>query len=459
MNRTVVANEDETLVTLQRALAQAEARCSEVIAERDQALKDLALRDRAINATTSGITIIDVSQPGRPIIYMNEAVARRMGYDPSELIGRDVFSLFTYAEPQILEQARNAIASGEEARLEVRTRRRDGTEYWVGMFMGPIRDSFGWVTHYIAISADITARLEAERKRQELQDQLAHEMQERERMALELKLSQKLESVGRLAAGIAHEINTPIQYVSDSAHFLRDAVDGMEKLLATYYRHIHSMSHSGQGAAVLARVQEAEAAADIEFIREEIPRAFDRMLDGVERVTKIVRAMKEFAHPDGEEQSPADINHALETTLMVAHNEYKYVAEVTTHFGELPPVKCNIGELNQVFLNIIVNAAHAIASAGREQGRICITTALAGDHVDICFEDNGCGIAQEHIDKIYDPFFTTKEVGKGTGQGLAISRSIVVDHHGGTIEVNSTVGEGTRFKLQLPVAGRIQENK
>lgn len=459
MTQTLHANDQDELTALRRSLADAEARASKAVTERDLALTDLALRDRAINATSSGITIIDVSQPGRPIIYMNDAVAKRMGYETSELLGRDVFSLFQDADPQILQQIKDTIARGEEARVEVRSKRKDGTEYWVGMFLGPIRDAFGWVTHYIGVSADITARLDAERKRKELQDQLAHEMQERERMALELKLSQKLESVGRLAAGIAHEINTPIQYVSDSAHFLRDAVKDLEKLLSVYYQMIHSLSQSGQGAEALAKVRETEAALDLEFMREEMPRAFDRLLDGVERVTKIVRAMKEFAHPDGEEQSPADLNHALETTLMVAHNEYKYVASVTTHFGELPPVKCNVGELNQVFLNIIVNAAHAIASAGREVGLIEISTALAGDHVEITFQDNGCGIAQEHIDKIYDPFFTTKEVGKGTGQGLAISRSIVVDHHGGMIEVNSTVGEGTRFKLRLPVAGRIAENK
>ncbi len=439
---------------LHRTEVGIEAQLAAVTAERDRALADLAIRDRAINATTSGITIIDVLKPGQPIIYVNEAVARRTGYAAEELLGRDGFSLFKDAKPAVVVQVREAMAAGAEARVEVRAHRKDGTEYWVGMFLGPVRDSGGRITHYIAVSADITARLEAERKRQELQRQLDHQMQERERMALELKLSQKLESVGRLAAGIAHEINTPIQYVSDSAHFLRSAVADLDQLLAVYHQQIHSLTHSGQGANVLAQIRAAESAADLEFMRKEMPRAFDRLLEGVERVTRIVRAMKEFAHPDDEEHSPADLNHALETTLMVAHNEYKYVAAVSTQFGEIPPVKCNIGELNQVFLNIIVNAAHAIAEARRESGLIRITTAPDGAYVQIAFEDNGCGIPQEHIDKIYDPFFTTKEVGKGTGQGLAISRSIVVDRHGGTIEVNSTVGEGTRFKVRLPVAGR-----
>ncbi len=436
---------------------QLAARLASVLQERDRALADLALRDRAINATASGITIIDVLQPGQPIIHVNDAVARRTGYEVSELLGRDGTFLFEDADPQAVAEVRAAMARGAEARVEVRALRKDGSEYWAGMFLGPVRDGAGCVTHYIAVSADITARLEADNKRAELQRKLAYEMQERERMALELKLSQKLESVGRLAAGIAHEINTPIQFVSDSAHFLRSAVEDMDKLLGIYYGQIHSISHSDLGAQALAEVRAAESATDLAFIREEMPRAFDRLLEGVERVTRIVRAMKDFAHPDAEEQSPADINRALETTLMVAHNEYKYVAEVEEQFAEIPLVKCNIGELNQVFLNLIVNAAHAISGAQRETGRITVRTSVQDDDVEVIFEDNGCGIAQENIDKIYDPFFTTKEVGKGTGQGLAISRSIVVDRHGGTIEVNSTVGEGTRFTLRLPVAGRSVE--
>jgi signal transduction histidine kinase len=173
-------------------------------------------------------------------------------------------------------------------------------------------------------------------------------------------------------------------------------------------------------------------------------------------VTNIVKAMKEFAHPDTNEQSPADLNHAIEMTLLVASNEYKYLAKVNTEFAELPAVVCNIGELNQVFLNLIVNAAHAIHDAGRDSstGEIAISTAVEGDSVVIRVRDNGCGIPADNLSKLYDPFFTTKEVGRGTGQGLAITHSIVVDKHGGQIGVNSSAGKGTEFTLQLPIAGR-----
>jgi signal transduction histidine kinase len=166
--------------------------------------------------------------------------------------------------------------------------------------------------------------------------------------------------------------------------------------------------------------------------------------------------MKEFAHHDEVEQNPADINHAIETTLTVARNEYKYVAVIERQLGELPEVLCNIGELNQVFLNLIVNAAHAIAAADKDAsaGRIAISTAVSGPAVVITLEDNGCGIPEQNLERIFDPFFTTKEVGRGTGQGLAIARSIIVEKHAGSIDVQSTVGIGTRFTVTLPVAGR-----
>jgi signal transduction histidine kinase len=194
---------------------------------------------------------------------------------------------------------------------------------------------------------------------------------------------------------------------------------------------------------------------DMDFVRSEMPRAFSRTFDGVERVATIVKAMKEFAHPDAEEQNLADLNHAIETTLLVASNEYKYLAKVHTSFAELPGVICNIGEINQVILNLVVNAAHAIHDAGRdvETGEIHISTALEEDSAVIRIRDNGCGIPEEHLSKVYDPFFTTKEVGRGTGQGLSIAHSIL-DKHCGSIDVTSHVGTGTEFVLSIPIAGR-----
>ena len=275
-----------------------------------------------------------------------------------------------------------------------------------------------------------TASLEASN------EQLRKEMRLREAAEMELGLAQKLEAVGRLAAGIAHEINTPIQYITDSVSFLGDAFDELLTAIAA-----NDFMH------------DPEQPVDIKFLRDEVPRAIERTIEGTERVATIVRAMKEFSHPDASEKMPADLNRALQNTLMIARNEYKYVASVDLRCGNLPDVMCNVGELSQVFLNLIVNSAHALADAGRdtETGKITIQTRVAEEWAEFSFEDNGCGIPPELIDKIYDPFFTTKEVGRGTGQGLAIARSIVVDKHGGRINVRSTPGEGTCFIVRLPL--------
>jgi len=294
--------------------------------------------------------------------------------------------------------------------------------------MGPVRDESGRVTHFVSVGSDITQKLEDEQNRRELQERLIAEMKERERMALELRLAQKLEAVGQLAAGIAHEINTPVQYVGDSVLFLQSAMADMERLLETYRTTLAALP--GGSALIAARqsLRDAEQAIDLAFLQEEVPKAFSRTLDGVSRVASIVRAMKEFAHPDAHEQSAAELNHALETTLTVACNEYKYVARIERRFAEIPDVTCNIGELNQVFLSLIVNAAHAIQETGQDgsTGLIGIATAADDENANVCITDNGCCLPQKNLERIFDPFFTTKTVGKGTGQGLSIPRSIVV---------------------------------
>jgi two-component system NtrC family sensor kinase len=429
------------IATLRRALAAESA-------ARAQLQRELDVRNCALDAASSHFMILDMAQPGAPIVFVNRAVARDHGYEREELLGESASLLIDAASNRERELIDAAIRQGRDIRTELRGRRKDGTTFWLGIFLAPVRNGAGDITHYVAVGADITARLaEAENKRL-LQERLVAEMRERERMGTELQLAQKLESVGRLAAGIAHEINTPIQYVGDSVHFVESAAGDLRALLEAYR------------AAAPVPLTAAENAADLQFLRAEVPRAFERMRDGIGRVAEIVRALREFAHPDSDEQSAADINHALETTLTVTRNEYKFVANVKTHFAELPPVVCGIGQLNQVFLNLIVNAAHAIDQAGKSAetgGVITVSTQALRDVVEVCIADNGCGIPAENQDKIFDPFFTTKAVGKGTGQGLAIARSIVVDKHRGDIDVQSVVGEGTRFRIRLPIDGRVAD--
>jgi PAS domain S-box-containing protein len=439
-------------------LSLLEAEAAVLRTANDELRQQLALRDQALDATSIFFVITRIASPQPLIVYCNKVVADQHGFLAEELIGKPIGVLrqWTGSNTRYVEGVKAALIAGKSFHWEDEVLRRDGTSYWLGVTIRPLFDADGRLTHSVAVGADITAKREELQKKQALQHQLVEEMRERERMVIELQLAQKLESVGRLAAGIAHEINTPIQYVGDSVHFLRSAYNDLNQVLDICRQAVDDLPPGADHAASKLALAEAAARHDLEFLRTEIPKAFERTFDGVERVTNIVKAMKEFAHPDEKEHNPADLNHALQTTLLVASNEYKYLAKIDTDFAELPPVICNVGELNQVFLNLIVNAAHAIQDAGKDvtTGRIRVSTALDGDTALIRISDNGCGVPPENLSKLYDPFFTTKEVGRGTGQGLAITHSILVDKHGGDISVQSTVGLGTEFTLRLPTGGR-----
>jgi PAS domain S-box-containing protein len=431
-------------------------------AERRRLQKEFDVRDAALHAAPSQLMVIDVS--GRPwkIVYFNRAVCARYGYPMNELLGRSPLELVSVNESSAaLRRILKAVRHDTQISVELKALRRDRTTFSLGMSMTPVPGDEKGGRCYVCVGADITIRLAQERAQRELQEQLVMEMQKRESMAIELRVAQKLESVGRLAAGIAHEINTPIQYIGDSVAFLQSAAADLGRLRSEQRRAITQLVEGASHAPILAQITAIESAIDIEFLTIEIPKAFDRTLEGVERVASIVRAMKEFAHPDSGQHAYADLNHAILTTLTVAHNEYKYYGRIETQLGELPLVSCDVGELNQVFLNLIVNAAHALADAGKDalQGVITIGTAREGDEVVISIRDNGCGIEPENQEKVFDLFFTTKAVGRGTGQGLAIARTIIVEKHGGRIDLHSAVGCGTTFTLHLPVRGRTRSSE
>jgi PAS domain S-box-containing protein len=283
---------------------------------------------------------------------------------------------------------------------------------------------------------------------------VAQDVTARTRLEMDLRQAQKLEAVGGLAAGIAHEINTPIQFVGDNTHFLEGAFADLAKLLAKYHQLQEAAANGGTGRQLVEEVDEAEKTANLDFLMEEIPKALTQSLDGVTRVATIVRAMKEFAHADRGEKVATDLNKALQSTLTVARNEIKYVADVETDFQDLPLVQCSGGDMNQVFLNLLVNAAHAIKDRGEvnaQKGLIGVRTRREGDQVVISISDTGCGIPENIRGKIFEPFFTTKEVGRGTGQGLAIARNIVVEKHRGSLTFETEVGRGTTFHIRLPI--------
>ena len=281
------------------------------------------------------------------------------------------------------------------------------------------------------------------------------DMTERKELEGKLLQSQKLEAIGSLAAGIAHEINTPIQFIGDNTRFLLESYQDFQKLLGAHEALLEVLAAAGAYPEHTAAVAAARETLDVEYLMEEVPLAIEQSLDGVEHVANIVRSMKEFSHPGTERKTEADINRAIENTITVARNEWKYRADIVRDLApDLPMVPCLLGELNQVMLNLIVNAVHAISAALGEdaeaKGTITISTRLNGPHVEIRVADNGTGIPEAVRDRIFDPFFTTKEVGQGTGQGLAVSRSVIVDKHGGQLTFETEIGKGTTFFIRLP---------
>ncbi|MEM6819332.1 MAG: ATP-binding protein [Pseudomonadota bacterium] len=304
----------------------------------------------------------------------------------------------------------------------------------------PHVDANGMVVGMIAMLADVSERNRAQRERDELHAQL--------------QLNQKLESIGELSAGIAHEINTPAQYVSDNLSFLQESFADVDGVFAALDPLLQAISESGDLVAPSEAIRKAIDEADLEYLREEIPGALDQGKAGIGKIREIVLALKDFSHPGSGTPEPSDINRLVESTVTVARNEYKYVADVSLELDPgLGPVSCMPSALGQVVLNIVVNAAHAIAEQSDRDGRGEITVrtqSLDEDHVEISISDNGPGVPEKIQSKIFDPFFTTKEVGRGTGQGLAISRRVVTEQHSGRLLLESEPGEGATFRIVLP---------
>lgn len=319
--------------------------------------------------------------------------------------------------------------------------RPDARQGILGITFHPVKGEDGLPAGFFLLGADISQRLN-------LEAQLVH--------------AQKLESIGQLAAGIAHEINTPTQYVGDNIEFLSFALEQLGKLRAAYEELVAAARNHSVTQAQIDRIETLKTDCDIAYLDEQIPQAIQQAREGVNRVAAIVQAMKEFSHPGAKEKTRVDLNRCIENTVTVSRNEWKYVAELTTEFdASLPPVNCLPDEFNQVILNIIVNAAHAIKDVvgdGSEgKGRITITTRRDGDWADVRISDTGRGIPKEIHNRIFDPFFTTKEVGKGTGQGLAIARNVIVEKHKGSLTFETKEGEGTTFIIRIPIDGEQQD--
>ncbi len=410
-------------------LAQANSLLQAEIAERKQAHREASLVLSAVSALLVGVDL-----HGR-VTKWNQAASEIFALAEEDSLGREFASLpLPWEWDRVLE----ALAQCSQERQTVKLNnlwyeRADGKEGFLYVGLSPIVDEQGGLEGVLVLGTDITDF-------KVLEAQLAQ--------------AQKLEAIGQLAAGVAHEINTPTQYVGDTMSFLRDA---NADLLTVMDQVAELAAAPDEGCAPEVLQSLAERLEDIEypFLRTEMPLSFTRAKDGIERVSSIVRAMRSFSHPGQGEKRGVDINDALANTITVSRNEWKYVATMETDLDpSLPQVICLPAEMNQVFLNIVVNAAHAVEEAVRgttRQGLIRVSTAQEEGGVRISIADTGNGIPEAVRDKIFDPFFTTKEVGKGTGQGLTLAYDIVVNKHGGSITFDTEEGRGTTFHIHLPL--------
>lgn len=338
--------------------------------------------------------------------------------------------------------ALKTFAAGKSFETTIRVKGKQRDRYFRD-HSSPIHDEEGNIIAVILLVEEVTEKLVLER---------------------ELRQAQKLEAIGQLAAGIAHEINTPIQYIGDNTIFLRNSFIDLIASFSAHEALLQAAKANTMTETMLADVDKCVLKADLAYLIEEIPRAIEQSLEGVQRVTEIVSAMRDFSHPGSDQKTLVNLNHAINNTVTVTRNEWKYVAELELDLDPcLPEVLCLPGEINQVLLNIIVNAAHAITDALKQKkqskGKISISTRQKNGLVAIHISDSGTGIPKAIQHRIFDPFFTTKDVGMGTGQGLAIAHRVIIEKHGGLLRFETDQNTGTTFIIELPRATARQVDR
>ena len=393
---------------IQKEHAESVARLAAIVESADAAI---------VSEDTNGI-----------VLTWNRGAERIFGYSSDEMLGRRLSILVPEDRRQEDEANMERLRQGATVdHVETTRLTKSGSLIHLLITISPIRDFAGRVCGMAHVGWDITLM---------------------KRLESQLSQAQKLESIGQLAAGVAHEINTPIQYIGDNTRFLETAFGDLVKLAAMPRETPIRPNRPASG-------EQEEADNILSYLQNEIPSAIAHMNEGIDQVARIVRAMKEFSHPGAVEKVPVDVNRAIESTVLVSRNEWKYVADLTTALArDLPLIPAVSGELNQVILNLIVNAAHAIGDVVRnsdKKGLIHISTSRNDRFIEIRVRDTGCGIPESVRARVFDPFFTTKPVDKGTGQGLAIAHSVVVQKHRGSIRLESEVGHGTTFIIQLPL--------
>ncbi|MCG8042812.1 MAG: ATP-binding protein [Candidatus Thiodiazotropha endolucinida] len=407
--------------------------------DKEQFLSDVT------NSMSEGFVVLD---NGGVVKYTNPESARLIGWTEDEMLGKQ-FSQIVYGEKKPPKE--------KNVKTIVMDTLKDG------VIRADNDDLFTHKSgHQIDIVFSVSPMLQSEDEKRVVltfSDISERKRADRERMDLERQLNQthKMEAVGQLAGGIAHEINTPIQYIGDNLKFIKESQQDMQNLLQDYAELSSKAKQQPELHAELEKIDETIEEIDLEYLTEETTNAIDQSITGASQVARIVLAMKEFAHPGGKDMALADLNRIVSNAVAVCKNEWKYVADTQLQLSDnLPDVKCLAGEVSQVVLNIIVNAAHAIEAAKREEkGTITITTELKDEQVEIRVSDTGTGIPEEAQAYVFNPFFTTKDVGRGTGQGLAIAQDIIVGKHQGELLFETEQGVGTTFIIRLPLTSEM----
>lgn len=366
--------------------------------------------------------LVTITNPTGIIQYVNAAFERVTGYTRGEAIGQHTRILKSGQQDEAFyRNLWRTITSGASFQATMIDRRKNGEFFRTEKTISPLRNASGVITHYVCTAKDVT---------------------ERHRLDEQLRQSEKLASIGQLAAGVAHEINNPVGYISSNLNTLGRYADELFRLCDAYVEAEAAITDTAQRD----RLRMLKEEVGIDYLRDDVRDIIAESSEGVQRVKRIVQDLKDFSRQEAAEWQMADLHKGLESTLNIVHNEIKYKADVVREYGDLPEVECVPSQLNQVFMNLLINAAHAI----EQRGTITVRTGEADDEVWVEVADTGQGIAPENLKHIFDPFFTTKPVGKGTGLGLALTYGIV-QKHGGRIEVDSEPGRGTRFRVWLPV--------
>ncbi|HLF92939.1 MAG TPA: PAS domain S-box protein [Planctomycetota bacterium] len=429
---------EEEIQRRTRDLRQVNADLLREIAERNRAEETLRLNEVRFRLLVEGVKdyAIFMLSPEGIVVSWNVGAERIIGYTAEEILGRPSSRLYTPEDVEDGKPNRMLKMAEREGRLEDEgwRVRKDGSRWWCNAVITAVRDADGSLLGFSKVTRDLTERRKAD--------------EERARLGVQMLQGQKLQAIGQLSAGIAHEINNPVGYILSNLNTMGEYCGDLRRLFAKAREAAEAAGKGGDPSGLLAEFRRLEDEVKADLLVEDLRGIVTDCTLGTERIRDIVRSLREFSHVDEGELKPSDLNKVLEDALRICWNELKYNVEVVREYGDLPKVPCFPQRLGQVFINLLVNAAQAIAG----KGKVHLTTGVEGGEAVIRVRDTGCGIAPENLRRIFEPFYTTKTVGSGTGLGLHVAYKIVTAH-GGKIDVTSKPGEGTEFAVRLPLSG------